>query len=75
MFENLWGALLLMISSILLVFPFGIAAIYFFVSLRQLFIGAKEKASWKLKGGVKPLVISALTLAIIIYIWLYVWVL
>ena len=65
---------MLMSSSVILIIPFGIAVIYFFVSLRQLFIGSKENSSWKFKGGIKPFVISTITIVTIILVWLYVWV-
>lgn len=72
--EGLFGAILLIILSLVLLIPFGIAVIYFYISLRQLLTGAKEHSRIKQKGGFIAFLISFIALAAILYVWLEIWV-
>jgi hypothetical protein len=64
----------LLVLSLVLIIPFGIALIYFFMSLRQLNIGAKESSGTKQKGGLIAFLIFFIVMIAILIFWLGVWV-
>ena len=64
----------LLVVSLILIIPFGIALLYFIISLRQLSVGAKESSRTKQKGGLVAFMISFIVLIAILLFWLGIWV-
>jgi uncharacterized membrane protein YidH (DUF202 family) len=64
----------MLVLSFILIIPFGISLLYFFASLRQLSVGAKENSRTKQKGGLVGFMISFIVLIAILLFWLGIWV-
>lgn len=71
MFEYFSLILAAVITLVMLV-PFGVAAMYAFISLKQLIIADKEKSKLKAKSGALALVVSVAGMLLIIFLWLYI---
>jgi len=70
--ESPFGFMLWIILSVILLIPFGMALMYFLISIRQLLIGAREESSVKQKGGIVAFIISFLVMGAILIFWLWV---
>lgn len=75
MYEGFWEMLIWSFITMVMIVPFGIAGIYFYVSLRQLCTGIKEKAAYKIMGGIVAFLLSTLVLGSIVAGWIWMWLL
>lgn len=73
--DAIFGTLMAVVLSVVLLVPFGIASLYLFVSLRQLMIGSREQAAFKIKGSLLPLILSFLVWLVILFVLLWIWIL
>lgn len=73
--DAIFGTIMAVVVSVILLIPFGVASLYLFVSLRQLMIGSREQASFKIKGSLLPLCLSFIAWLAILFILLWIWVL
>ena len=60
------------IITLVMLVPFGFAAGYAFLSLKQLLIADKEKSNLKRKSGAIALVVSVTGMTATIFLWLYI---
>lgn len=63
--------LLIYVLATILIIPFGIAVVYFCMSLFQLITGAKENSRIKQKGGKIAFAVSIIVMLLIMFIWRY----
>ncbi|WP_276480414.1 hypothetical protein [Paraflavitalea pollutisoli] len=73
--DAIFGTLMAVVVSVILLIPFGLASLFLFVSLRQLMIGSQERAAFKIKGSLLPLVLSFIVWLVILFVLLWIWIL
>jgi uncharacterized membrane protein YidH (DUF202 family) len=69
-----FGFVILIVLSLILIIPFGIALIYFGLAIWQLMTGVKEGSRWRRKGGGVAFVISVIAIVAIASLWWWIWV-
>jgi hypothetical protein len=66
--EMLSWIILYLISAVFLV-PFSIGVLYFFMGIRTLVTGRREKSAVKIKSGYKSILLSLLVIILISLTW------
>ena len=75
MAEAIFAHIFSFVVGLILLIPFGIASLYLFLSLRQLFIGSREQSAFKIKGSLLPLALSFIVWLVILLVLLWIWLL
>ncbi|MBO9200272.1 MULTISPECIES: hypothetical protein [Niastella] len=67
-----FSLILSVVITLIMLVPFGFAALYAFLSLKQLIIAEKEKSKLKMNNGAIALAVSLTGMILIIFLWLYI---
>jgi hypothetical protein len=72
MFNYLLYILLAGFITLVMLVPFGFAAMYVYLSLRQMVIANREKSNFKKQGGIIALLLAISTMVLLFVLWLYI---
>ncbi|HEX6428371.1 MAG TPA: hypothetical protein VF008_11820 [Niastella sp.] len=60
------------LGTLVMLVPFGFAAMYLFISVSQLLVGYQEDNAFKKRGALKTIVFSLASMALLFFIWLFI---